>query len=100
MSPIDIQLSSTSGSGDWIIPLLLIWSVVWLFALAGVLYRKDLDPVTKLMWVVVVIFVPFFGVVLYWMCPDLQRKTIDTSNQLSGTPWENDPGYGAKGKEV
>ena len=44
----------------------VVWLVVWLLALAASLTRKDLDPVTKLMWVLVIIFVPFFGVFLYW----------------------------------
>lgn len=91
MAPINIQLNSSSG--DWLIPLLLIWSVIWLFVLATVLFNKDLDPVTKLTWIIVVIFVPFFGVFLYWIRPELPKKKIDPSNQLSGTPWEDDPGY-------
>jgi len=101
MTPINIQLSSSSGSGDWLVPALLIWGVIWLFALATVLYRSDFDPVTKLTWVVVVIFVPFFGVLLYWAVgpnnpqnsPREFSKSSDSTNQLSGTPWENDPGY-------
>jgi hypothetical protein len=93
MTPINIQLSSPSGSGDWLIPLLLVWSVIWLFVLANVLFRRDFDPMTRLTWVIVVTFVPFFGVILYWIRPETPRKSIDPSNQLSGTPWEDDPGY-------
>ena len=103
MTPINIQLSSSSGhSGDWLIPFLLICGVIWLFVLAAVLYNKDLDPITKLTWVVVVIFVPFFGVFLYWFRPGqtIPGQTIDPSKQLSGTPWENNPGYTDKSKEV
>jgi len=98
MTPINIQLSSSSGSGDWIIPAMLIWSVIWLFVLATVLHRKDIDPVTKLTWVVVVIFIPIFGVILYWVIAPSSVKNIDPNNQLSGTPWENDPVYSAKSK--
>jgi hypothetical protein len=108
MTPINIQLSSSSGSGDWLIPVLFIWSVVWLLVLATVLQRSDFDPITKLTWVIVVIFVPFFGVILFWaIAPSnpknspreysLGKKSSDPS-QLSGTPWENDPGYSAKSK--
>ena len=107
MTPINIQLSS--GSGDWLIPVLFIWSVVWLFVLAAVLHRKDFDPITRLTWVVVVIFVPFFGVILYLaIAPSnpknspreysFGKKNSDPSNQLSGTPWENDPSFTAKSK--
>jgi len=94
----DIQFSNGS-SGDWLPAVLLIYGPVWLLVLAVILGRSDLDPVTKLTWVIVVIFVPFFGILLYWtIAPGSSRQKIDPSNQLSGTPWENDPGYSSKGK--
>jgi len=108
MTPINIQLSNGS-SGDWLMPFLFIYGLVWLLVLATILLRADLDPVTKLTWVIVVIFVPFLGVILFWaIAPSnpknspreysLGKKNNDPSNQLSGTPWENDPGYSAKSK--
>jgi len=99
MTPIEFHVASTSGqSGDWLLPVLLIWGVIWLFALATLLFREDFDPITKLTWVVVVVFVPFFGVVLYGIRPKPAPRKVDPSNALSGTPWENDPGYRAKGR--
>jgi len=44
-----------------------VWTIVWLLVLATALARKDLDPVTRLTWVLVIILVPFFGVLLYWL---------------------------------
>lgn len=68
--------------------------VAWLLLLAFLLARTDLDPITKLMWVVVVIFVPFFGMLLYLaLAPPVVRKDLDISNQLAGTPWEHDSGH-------
>jgi hypothetical protein len=105
MTPINIQLSNGSF-GDWLVPALLIYSLVWLVVLASLLGRADFDPVTKLTWVVVVIFVPFVGILLYWaIAPSSPRwgwspkEKIDPSNQLSGTPWENNSAYRVKGKE-
>lgn len=105
MAPINAQLSNGS-SGDWLPAFLLIYGLVWLMVLAQILQRCDLDPVTKLTWVIVVIFVPFFGMLLFWTIAQSNLKNsprefsnkIDPSNQLSGTPWENNPGYSAKGK--
>jgi len=90
----------TTQLSDGALALLLIWGVLWLFSLATVLYSKDFDPVTKLTWVVVVIFVPFFGILLYWSRPGLAKETIDSSNQLAGTPWENDPNYTTRNKQI
>jgi hypothetical protein len=45
--------------------LTILWLVISLVVLAGALSRKDIDPVTRLTWVLVIILVPVFGVVLY-----------------------------------
>ena len=76
----------------------VVWTVIWLFVLATVLSRKDLDSVTRLTWVVVLIFVPFFGVLIYAFSSPTPRKgkKIDLNNDVAGTPWENNPGFGTK----
>jgi hypothetical protein len=83
-----------SGEGS----VLLAWIVVWVITLAMALGRHDLDPVTRLTWVVVIIFVPFFGVLLYAIVAPHREgtKKIDTRNSLAGTPWEKNPGYTSK----
>jgi ribosomal protein L40E len=47
--------------------LTILWIIVWLVVLASALSRKDVEPVTKLTWILVIILVPVFGVVLYWV---------------------------------
>ncbi len=90
-----------SYSGDWL-PILLpavfvVWLIVWLLSLALALTRPDFDPITRLTWIVVLVSVPFFGLILYWaIAPQRPRRTIDTSNDLAGTPWENNPGHTTK----
>ncbi len=99
MTPIYAQLSGGS-SGDWLEPFLLIYGVIWLLVLAMLLGRQDYDPTTKLIWVVVLIFVPFFGMFLYWaIAPSARTQTLDRSKEVSGTPWENDSGHTGKAKE-
>jgi hypothetical protein len=44
-----------------------VWVIVWLLVLATALSRKDFDPITRLTWVLVIILVPIFGVVLFWV---------------------------------
>lgn len=68
-----LQLTLVLGSGE--IAFLSICVLVWLLVLATALSRKDLDPVTRLMWVLVIILVPIFGVLLYWfVAPHAARK--------------------------
>ena len=90
-----------ASRGDWLPVVVVAWTVVWLCSLGSALSRQDFDATTRLTWVVVLIFVPFFGVFLYWGLspnppPKVPRRVIDPSNQLSGTPWEVDPGHTTK----
>jgi len=45
--------------------LMLVYLIVWIAILGWVLARKDMPPITQLMWVLVIILVPFFGLLLY-----------------------------------
>lgn len=47
--------------------VVIVWLVIWLVGLQGLLARNDLEPVTKFMWVFVVVSVPVFGLVFYWV---------------------------------
>jgi hypothetical protein len=102
--PINVQFSNgvpffDGSRGDWLVPVLIVGTVVWLATLVRVLERPDFDPITRLTWVVVVVFVPFFGMVLYWCIgpapaqPEKRRTALDPVGSLAGTPWEKNPGY-------
>ncbi len=64
--PMNVSYSSTSAS-DGFLFLVGLWLLVWLVVLATALSRKDFDPITRLTWVLVIILVPVFGVLLYWV---------------------------------
>jgi type VI protein secretion system component VasK len=64
----ELKIESPEASVILIV-LAVIWLVIWLFVLYRLLARPDLRPVTKFMWVFVVVSVPFFGVLFYWFCP-------------------------------
>jgi hypothetical protein len=84
-----LNLGSQGFSGDWLPYVLLIWGAIGLVNLAFALWRSDYDAITKLTWVIVIIFVPFFGVLLYWfIAPERVRPISTPLNDLSGTPWE------------
>jgi membrane protein implicated in regulation of membrane protease activity len=95
VTPLGIESFGSSGDAlPYVLPVLFL---IWIGNLALLLQRSDFDPITKLTWVIVVVFVPVVGVLLYWfIAPPVVRpspnRKID-ANQLSGTPWENNPGY-------
>ena len=65
--------------------LVVLWMLVWLVVLGTSLARKDLDPVTRLTWVLVIIMVPFFGVLLYWILgpkPQVRTEKIAPSEAI------------------
>lgn len=82
-----------------IITIAVIYYLIWLLVLGAALLRHDLEPVTRLMWVIVIIFVPVFGILMYaFLAPErrLEQKrdrTINVASPASGTPWEDDPGH-------
>ena len=50
--------------------ILLTWLAIWLLTLGLALNRPDLHHTVQLMWVLVIILVPFFGVFFYaFMAP-------------------------------
>jgi hypothetical protein len=70
--------------------------LIWLAVLARILSRQDYDTLTKILWVIVVIFVPIFGVLLYaFLGPDGPSKPyrIIPGSDVSGTPWADDPNH-------
>ncbi len=78
--------------------MILAYVAVWLLTLGLALTRQDLHPVTVLTWVLVIILVPFFGIFFYaFLAPSRQLpEWHGKRTDLSGTPWENNPGFIAK----
>jgi hypothetical protein len=65
--------------------VVVLWMLVWLVVLGAALARKDLDPVTRLTWVLVIIMVPFFGVVLYWILGPKQQASAARPAEISAS---------------
>ncbi len=90
-----IEFSEISIFDSHLWPILL-WGLVWLYVLYGLLTRSDVDTQTKILWTIVLIFVPFFGVFMYWFAAPgaapAVRKT-PPANDVAGTPWARDPGH-------
>ena len=59
------SIDSVSRLPTGFIGFALIAGVFWLVVLASALSRKDFDPVTKFMWVFVIVTASIFGALLY-----------------------------------
>ena len=93
-------MNITVDSPPVIIAVFIVWTVIFLLSLAHALGRNDIDPVTRLTWVVVLIFVPFFGIVLYLLSARVNQQPHGTSgSEVFGTPWADDPGHHSRSKD-
>ncbi|MES2570066.1 MAG: PLD nuclease N-terminal domain-containing protein [Verrucomicrobiota bacterium] len=85
---------------------LILWGMIWLGVLWRILTRSDFDTPLKTLWVIVVIFVPLFGVFLYWFAASSPASDTAYSGEhriipgsdVSGTPWADNPNFTDKGK--
>ena len=59
-------LAYTYGEGFFAIAL-VVWIVVWLFVAVGVIRRRDLGIVGKLLWLVVILVIPLVGLFIYFL---------------------------------
>jgi magnesium-transporting ATPase (P-type) len=59
-------LAYTYGQGFFTIAL-VVWIVVWLFVAGGVIRRRDLGIVGKLVWLVVILVIPLVGLFIYFL---------------------------------
>ena len=71
---MNFTINSSPNALPSILFWLGLWTLLWLVVLATALARKDFDPVTRLTWALVIILVPFFGVVLYWVVAPKQPR--------------------------
>ena len=94
------HLSLWSGV-PWIIVLLGLIEFAFLYRIVT---RPDFDTLNKILWVIVVIGAPVIGFALYLVASPttLPQGTTPRAQQarhgddLSGTPWADDPGYTRK----
>lgn len=65
---------------------MIFFAVLWVVTLVRVLTRKDFDPVTRFMWVFIVVSLNIFGVIIYMVvAPRVAAQ------ESSGSFEESDP---------
>jgi hypothetical protein len=87
------QTWTTAGFAPVVVAAVV--AILWLGTLVDLLRRTDIDPVTRLTWVIVVLFLNLIGAIIYVIWGP-QGKSVARPAQesdTSGTPWENDPGH-------
>ncbi|PAW78523.1 MAG: hypothetical protein B9S32_06265 [Verrucomicrobia bacterium Tous-C9LFEB] len=60
-----INLGNFGLPNEWLWWGVVIYYAIMLWVLFGALCRRNLEPVTKFMWVFVIVSVPFFGMIFY-----------------------------------
>ncbi len=46
---------------------LIAWILVWFVVAVGIVRRRDLGIVAKLLWLVVILFIPLVGLFVYFL---------------------------------
>ena len=62
---MNYTFDSLTHLGPWFLALAVIAGLFWFFVLATALSRNDFDPVTKFMWVFVIVAASIIGAILY-----------------------------------
>lgn len=99
---MNIQLSTpndellNSFATHWLAWAIFYDAILFVF-LHTILTRNDFDTLNKILWVIVVIFAPLFGAVLYLIAAPKSvaatRPRMIPGSDVSGTPWADDPTY-------
>ncbi len=69
--------------------LVIAWGLFWLWMLIDLLKRKTMDGTTKLVWLVVLIFINFLGVLLYYFIiyrPERKSMVAAAAPQPASNP--------------
>ncbi len=92
-----------TGSDSSGFPGPLGWVIIYHLILFGFLYRiltrADLDTMNKILWVIVVVFVPILGMVLYLVTAPAPPPAVRPPRpgypvrDTQGTPWEANPDH-------
>jgi hypothetical protein len=64
------------------IPLLFLWG----FTLVAIFIRKDMHAWSKLLWALLVLFVPIIGVILYWVACPRDYDDVRVNNAVGYDP--------------
>jgi hypothetical protein len=90
---------STASSGWWITAW-IVWLLVYGATLTYLLNRRRFASPERILWFLVITFVPVFGVLLFFLIgEDDQIPGSGTSRKktpladTAGTPWQDDPGH-------
>ena len=77
--------------------LMVVYQLILFVFLYRILTRSDFDSLNKILWVLVVVFVPLLGFILYLLTappvPETMRRRVVAGSDVSGTRWVDNPGY-------
>jgi len=82
---LNYNFDSLLNMPSWLVTFAVIGGLFWLIVLAFALSRDDLDPVTKFMWIFVIVAASIFGAILYLLIAPFANKASgdDTSEDAT-----------------
>lgn len=54
--------------------LSILWLAVIIYTIKGIFERYDMEPNTKLLWTILIIVAPVFGLIIYYVFGDNRRN--------------------------
>ena len=88
MKGVVMVLLAQIGFWGWFFILLIMLPLIclWVFTLMDIFMRKDLPGWMKASWVIIVIILPFFGMLIYFIVrPETARElAVDQANYQGG----------------
>ena len=71
-----ITISSTSSLPSWLLPLAIVSFVVWIWSVVTIAREKTEDPLDRIVWLLIVLFLNILGTILY-MVFGPNRSNVD-----------------------
>jgi hypothetical protein len=63
MLPLGLGWFATFGIGVFGLAIVILWVI----GLVDLSRRSDLDPADKMRWVLLIVLIPIFGTIIYWV---------------------------------
>lgn len=69
------------GFGLFFYAMVFALFIIWLWALVDIITSKFEESLMQIVWLLVVFFLPFFGVILYLLIGRSMKKVTDTTGE-------------------
>ncbi len=72
-APANNYLSTTKFTAMLFVILGILWLAVIIFTIKAIFERDDMEQNSKLLWTILIVVAPFFGLVIYYVFGDNRK---------------------------